>query len=575
MLYKHLSRSRQESDHQIDRYPRVSRAVGKILAGSLLIAPFVLTGSSAAGAESFTSRHPERGGLLLESGELRAKRIPIPGAKPAPAIDVRSSIFVTDKKTVEQLTFSEIMQQLVDQSGDTSLTKEKLFAQWWDSANQKPGVAAATHHCDDISSPDPTTRLSTLNGFPYRCPRPEGNQASQNPFDPTKDEGYIAIAYSNRFDLADNSGRDCGQYRVVFARVSGANTGFGHPGDATNRNLIIFEAGVKNPLPPTTIAPPAENDPNSMENLRGCKPIVQFWANLSNPKMTTVERGKALKDFFLKGLPDVGVGPVIHVDNFRGDGHGQIRSNQFITHGVPDPTNPDQKKQFDWTLREFKIDRDPATLISIAIIPQTVKSNPAATLFDRNTTDIRAPDFYDQVVSQLDALRGGLGGEFNIDTFSYNNPDKFNSFESDESSDLVISKGGELGSVFDQFAVGSLADPRGYLYRRLEHELEARRSNLTPEQISARLQTQTCSGCHRFSNKNLFGNTANPANANPANDLGPGLNWTQSLGFTHESEAVFEAGPDGNGTRYLISDLLKDVFLPERLENMQRFLAQP
>jgi hypothetical protein len=545
-------------------------AVREAMTASLLLMPLALTATSVAAADSFTSVHPERGGVLLESQELNAKRAPIAGAKAVQPIDIRLSIFVTDKKTVEQLSFTEVMQQLVDQSGDKSLTKETLFAQWWDSQNHAPGVASASHHCNDESEPD-GNRLTTLNKFPYRCPRPEGDLATDNPFDPTKDDGYIPIAYSNRFDLADPSGRDCGQYRVVFARVSGANTGSGHPGDPVNRNLIIFEAGVKNPLPPTTIAAPSGNNPNSLENLKGCKPIVQFWANLSKPTMTTVERGKALKEFFLRGIPDAGVGPVIHVDNFRGDGHGQIRSNQFIRHGAQDPNDNDQKRQFIWTLREFKIDRDAPGLTSIAIIPQTVKANPGTALFDPNSTDPRAPDFYDHLISQLDALRGGGGDESNIDTFSYNNPDKFNSFESDESSDAVISLGGELGSAFDRFTDGNLSAPRGYLYRLIERELAAKKSTLIPEQIVARLQTQTCAGCHEFSNKNLF---ASKHLQNPANDLGSGLNWTQSLGFTQESEAAFEAGPDGNGTRYLISDLLKDVFLPERLVNMERFLAQ-
>jgi len=56
---------------------------------------------------------------------------------------------------------------------------------------------------------------------------------------------YTAIALSNRFDLTtppSKGGGDCGEYRIVFERNSGA-------ADPKNRNLIIFEAVLPNPHP--------------------------------------------------------------------------------------------------------------------------------------------------------------------------------------------------------------------------------------------------------------------------------------------------------------------------------------
>ena len=301
-----------------------------------------------------------------------------------------------------------------------------------------------------------------------------------------------------------------------------------------------------------------------MANLKGCKPIIDAWVALSRPGMSTVERGKALHDLYLVGIPASNVGPFINVDNYRGDGQGQIRTNQFLDHGS-DPADPAQANQFIWTLREFKIARVPSGGSGIQIVPQTVKANPSPTLFDAENASDKAAQFFDLVVGQLGPLRGGLAGERNINTFSYNNPDSFNSFESDESEDATVSQNGRLGNALLQFQA-----KRGVLYGQLKQALAEKDSTLTPEQIVARLQTQTCSGCHRFSNKNLKG-----TDANPGNDLGGGLNWTQSLGFTHETESDFEGGPDGNASRFLISDLLKDVFLPARLDNMRRFLAQP
>jgi hypothetical protein len=558
--------------------------VGISATGAIAVGGLCILGAAAQRADAQTANatavHPERGGLLIETEE---QRLSTPRKAPAaiPLIDPRLSIFITDRNTLKEITFQEVMQQLVDQSGDRTLTPKQLYNAWWDSADKKPAagttpITNALHHCDDESASDSVTRLSTLNGFPYRCPRQERAQAKEDPFDPAQDAGYIPIAYSNRFDLADPGGRDCGEYRIVFARVQGAATGDAsapggdtHPGSPINRNLIIFEARVKNPAPPVNLSvdpKKVETNPNSMANLEGCKPIIDAWTALSDPGMSTADRGKKLHDLYLKGIPESNVGPFISVDNYRGDGQGQIRTNQFMNHGA-DPADPGQAGQFIWTLREFRVARTPTGpngISSIQIIPQTVKANPGTSLFDASKTNDRAAEFFDVVNGQIGPLLGGRGGEGNIDTFSYNNPDKFNALESDESSDPTISAGGKLGSVFLQYKAQS-----GTLASKIQKALAERGSGLTPDQVVARLQTQTCAGCHRFSNRSLNG-----SGPNAANDLGQGLNWTQSLGFTHESERDFEGGPDGNASRFLISDLLKDVFLPARLDNLRRFLAQ-
>ena len=138
--------------------------------------------------------NPERGGLRLQFQRQRVLpgvtvRPPAPGA---PALDPRKSIFITDVDTVTKLTFFDVMDQLRKQSNDPTLTPLRLFQQWWDTAAAAPGLFVAPH-CEPV-----------LNGFPYRCPRPEAAEATSDPFtNPTGPQGYSAIAYSNRFDLAD------------------------------------------------------------------------------------------------------------------------------------------------------------------------------------------------------------------------------------------------------------------------------------------------------------------------------------------------------------------------------------
>jgi hypothetical protein len=244
------------------------------------------------------------------------------------------SIFVSDVDTVSQIKFSEVMDKLVSQSGDPLLSKQLLFHQWWDSAGQRPGLGLGPH-CDDDAAPMPAsgvptfTSLSTLNSFPYRCPRLELNEASSDPFTnevETNPNAYSAIAFSNRFDLVSPP-NDCGQYRIVFGR----NSGKSHP---LNRNLIIFEARVPNPKP--------------ADGLNGCRPILEFWHGLSDETINAVERGKRLHDFYLDGLPASNVGPIVDVAHYA-LGTGQIRSNQFMLNNkdVRLSTPP-----FDWTLRE-------------------------------------------------------------------------------------------------------------------------------------------------------------------------------------------------------------------------------
>ena len=323
-----------------------------------------------------------------EHGELREiQKLGAGAAKPALPLNRHLSIFVSDVDTTKAIKFSEVMDKLVHQSGDSQLTKQALFSQWWDTAGQKPGLELGPH-CDDGTAPKPPdgianeTATSLLNGFPYRCPRLEASEAASDPFSNEVDnnpKAYSAIAFSNRFDLlspavdAPNApGKvefpDCGEYRIVFARNSGQT-------DPLNRNLIIFEARVPNPnsIP---------EDKNAAAPV-GCLPILDFWHDLSDPNMTAEERGVKLHDFYLNGkLSDkVHINPVVDIANYT-FGSGQIRTNQFMLNSDPKPP----AAPFDWTLREFKALKINGTLI---IVPDSVKSNPGPDLFAAGTTELK------------------------------------------------------------------------------------------------------------------------------------------------------------------------------------------
>lgn len=564
--------------------PTSQHAFSLVLSTSLLLSGLM---EAAATAQEFLSRSPERGGIGLEL-QLNAEDPEFIQAFDQPLredlkkLDERLSIIVTDKASTSAITFSDIMQNLAD---DMRVDKLTLFRSWWDTANDKP---------DNVFC----NSTNRINGFPYQCPRKEGGQAALDPFDCADVcAGYTAIAFSNRFDLADKDrGQHCGEFRIVFAR----NSGFGAEKNChehRDRNLIIFEALVPNPRPPYSPVKPAPE--NIFVNLAGCRPIVEFWLGLSEPAMSTTARGTALRDFFLKGLPYDGVGPVVDARNYAGGpASGQIRTNQFMEQG--------------WTLREFKT-------LGGRIVPTSVKSNPGNSLFSDDRRKIELANYLVRK-DTLDLLRGlkspkGLTGERSVFTFAFGltapGLDHLNSFESDADERM----NGDVLFVYEDFH--DCSKNPNCIEKKLTDALLGN-SPLNAENIIRRIRTQTCAGCHHYSNGDAGLGIVCPdgwAKRDAAlcffdrNGVHLGI-WPQTLGqFTHVSEVEVERGkdnevssdfgrleritpdtlrrirssrishldyegPDGEGKRYRISNTLKLVLMPPRFENMILYLNE-
>jgi hypothetical protein len=481
--------------------------------------------------------HPERG--VLKLNQLQS----FGTTRPTLPLNRYLSIFVSDVDTVNQIKFSEVMDKLVGQSGDPLLTKQLLFHQWWDSAGQRPGLVLGPH-CDDDTAPSPATgvstftSLSTLNSFPYRCPRLEQNEASSDPFTnevETNPNAYSAIAFSNRFDLVSPP-NDCGEYRIVFARNSGRL-------DPLNRNLIIFEARVPNPKP--------------ADGLSGCRPILEFWHGLSDETINAVERGKRLHDFYLDGLPASNVGPIVDVAHYT-FGTGQIRSNQFMLNDkdVRLATPP-----FDWTLREFKTFLNNGTL---TIIPDSVKTNPGNSLFTAGSTDVRIAALNQDIRAQMKNLLGAAGpanGVDDVNSIGFQTSGQgVNSFESDESQ-------ADLGDVLAAYAPGNKENP--IIQANIATSLSLLHSPLSTLNVVNRIRTQTCAGCHQFSNNDHgLGGKAIWPNKSAGDSTHP------AMPFTQQSEKTSDLQPAivGGGKRYAIS-LTVDCLLDFREVFMKKALG--
>jgi hypothetical protein len=495
--------------------------------------------------------HPERGEVLLRDLGVGVAKATLPELK----LDPRLSILVTDVETTDQIKFSEVMDQLVKQGGDSPLTKLALFQQWWGTADLRDPAATGFGlgpHCDDESPAK--DGFSTRNGFPYRCPRPERSEASSNPFaDESADAGYSAIAFSNRFDLigADVPDPtrpwrlltpDCGEYRIVFARNSGKRD----PDIITTRNLIIFEARVPNPEP--------------ANGVKGCRPILDFWHSLSDKSMSASERGKKLHDFYLNGLPAYRVGPVVDIAHYT-FGTGQIRTNQFLLDVF----------DFSWTLREFK-----AVVGSdgkLRIVPDTVKTSPGNDLFRCESVDPRVASLTLNIRAQIGRLLGFAGraraGDINSIGFSLPGTGE-NAFEGDQWNG-ERAKLGDISSAF--LGCVNRTMPNSVLSKSIQDALTAVGSDLTPANIVNRIRTQTCAGCHHYSGDACG---SNERDCYP-DDLGGGLVWPpKNMDLTHVSERKVDLRPAivGQGDRYAISSVA-EKFLEFREEFMKRALDLP
>jgi hypothetical protein len=453
--------------------------------GNALRCAFVL---GALGVGCVATEDPEAG-LLKRPSAVTA------------TLDIHRSLIVTDQVILDPaFSFRTVMDQITATSG-TNVTSLQLFKQWWSTENQGPDGCKA----------ELTGGVASFNGFPWACPRAEGAQASLDPFTPATNNpnGYVPIALTNRFDLAPTDGANCGEYRIIYAKNSGITS-------TTNRNLVIFEAVLPNPNPS---AGPA-----------ACRPVAQFWADLSSVDVVS-ERTARLQQFYFSGIP--GFEAVVRADHFgarltsmgHGAARGQIRSNQFM--------------QSPWMLREWRLVVDNRGLThKLRMVPVTVKTNPWGASFNTASTDARSVSFRSEFVQQTSHLAASslMGISVDVD-------DSFNTGQS-------VAQGAEnnYGTHFD---LGVSSDPS--FSNAIAQELAAiGNTTLIPRNVVDRALTQSCAGCHRLSDGAA---------------LGGGLVWPASpIRFVHVTETggATETGLDGPRWAISAGSAMGDLCRPAR-----------
>jgi len=403
------------------------------------------------------------------------------------------SLAVTDVAVLGAFSFQEILSQLITQAGVTGQTPLQLFRAW----------VATNNVCSEVIGG--TTVPNGFNGFPFSC-RPNEEARDQEPFAGSGE--YKVTGLFNRFDLAPANGADCGEYRIVVSRSEV---------DPVTRKSLIFEAKLPNPQPAS--------------GLEGCRPVAQFWADLSGVASST-ERATRLRNFYLTGLP--GFAPVVHINHFqRLPGSGRVRTNSFLGGGP-------------WSLREYGLRRVCNPGCSLAFLQQPTGDNPFWALSGSPTGHPLATSFQDWFIGSLQAGQGLLANDVN--RLIMNTPEQFLMGE----SQLPENIGAPTPPP------RNLADELSPEFAgRIQTRLAALGVALTPAQLINRADSTTCTGCHRSAN---------------GDDVGFAAPFPNALPF-RQTEKLTTAGPDGD--RFRMSDALLNVFLPFRKANLEQFLNQP
>lgn len=460
-------------------------------------------------------------------------------------VDSRRSLFETHQEALAPFTMEAALHAVSVNAGLVS-QPATTHDQFVDTYNQGPGLDLGGH-CDDEVAFDGT---DGLNGYPHQCGRAEGGQIGNM-------GEWFPIAAVNRFDLAPSDGSNCGEARLVMAN------------NAQNRMFVIFEAQIPNP--------------DAECGISACAPVQEFWASLTDID-DPAARADELRMAYMDGHPDLqaaGFEPFLSKDNLT-FGTGQIRTNNF--------------DQFPWTLREFKaiavaeeaaIDigpikptplpqplpgaelemevqmglsadaagpqaafpqpvplPQPAIMNVLRLVQVPVAANPFGQLWNDNLTLPESQDCQDAIVDTVQHLMTDnpnlMGVSVPLECLAAESPDT------------------SVQRYENQLAAGSTG--ANSLTQRIQNEILALdpNSTLTPANIARRASfAGGCIGCHQQTN---------------GANLGNGVTAPSSAFFVHTHEGVMEDCGNGDVSCFLISNGLKDSFLPHRKDVMDTFL---
>ena len=438
--------------------------------------------------------------ISLTAAQFHASR---PPSKP---LSMARSFVVTDKAIVSSSSFTldRVLTQLIARSGVTSVTAQQLIRQMFDTQNPRPGLAeVAAPHCDDTI----VNGVPSFNGFPRRCPTPEATLAA-TPY--TTDE-WFTLGLVNRFDVAPPDGSNCGQYRLVFA----------HREDdpiKIQRLHLIFEAVLPNPHPEAGLA--------------GCRPVAQFWSDLSSIDSMD-ERRQRIEKFFFEGLD--GFAPVVDPPNFAEP--GGIRSLQ-------QRLAPAGQRFYQFRLAKDCGSND----CTLHMIPDVIENSPFGLLADGRTTTPVAHAFRDEFIKHVATL-----AIEDINLFHMQISKQFLMVESNPINDPTAQ------AIDGAFDAGKTSPEGADFKNRIQAELTRAGSTITPENVMRRAAFESCFGCHGFNGNVGLGGSVKIA-------------FSPNFGAQFISEDNFDDGEGGPKSRFGVDPIIQTQFAPHRMQILQDFL---
>jgi hypothetical protein len=339
-------------------------------------------------------------------------------------------------------------------------------------------------------------------------------------------DGLVPIGLFNRLDLAPADWSDCGEHRIVYSTKEGAPSA---------RFLLIFEAKLPNPQPE--------------RGLLGCQAVASQWQKIGAAG-SPADRLALLNALYFQGLP--GHAPVIHYLNYGGF-LGQVRANLFAGNTPP------------WQLREFRI--LPVAAATLAFVSAPVQSNPLTEFYNDNPPNSAHEQqertrfqtaFRDRYMAALRHFDEKASPTLSAGLFRQG---------------LLNCLGAPISAADNEFqsvSQGSSDDPATAAGAQFRASLPATWQaptggrSVSRDEVLNRAGVITCGGCHQFSADKRIGTVNGTAVSFPR----PKPDQSGNFFFVHISETK-----EPGSNRQVISDTLRDVFIPHRMRVLTSVLA--
>lgn len=495
------------------------QALGLLLAGNLAL------GCTNAPEPSSTPSTPGNANDLPHVEPVPDPPITEPSLTCQPDVIVKPNsraLMITDPEVLARFPLKRVLQQIIDRFDPTITTPLLMMQQLFDTENSMAtGIFPNLVHCDD-----PRNRAFRISPAAF-CPRAEGKLAtSVGFFEANHPDSFVPVAIVNRFDLTPGEGSNCGEHRIMYAKLSGQT-------NPNERVFLAFEGILDNPRAPNT--------------LLGCRPVAELWASLENEPDINVVADK-IEQLYFNGLSDFV--PVVSPEHYShshrdqddggggyGDRGGRPRRGQLrLSQGMQEP----------WEFREFHLHftfNDEPEGATLFFGPVTTKNNPRTELFDPAVSLDDAVQLRNQFFGQLATLASNEGHQIQ---FSPAKP------EWNAGSSVISSE-----PTFDLASRAFAGEPGQFFWQQIQTAMADQKIGadcpsadpLRPEHLVQRLSMLTCAGCH-----------APDQYLGSSRSLGCGQTWPNVEHRVH----IDEFGK--------LSPALTESFLPRRADVMSLYL---